>query len=149
MWYLPIVLVTLLAPSHLSVLFSCFITVIVAGDTTPPVISGCPQDITHVVSSGQTGTVYWIAPYTRDASHVRLLFQSHSPGDPFDEGVTTILYLYEDSSENNAECTFTVTIRRKWCFSSLINYLVTLAVTCICYNLLEKPNFGVFSTREV
>lgn len=82
-------------------------------DTIPPEIENCPTFLTDTVELGITGTtVIWTEPTATDASGIPMLSnRTHSPGDFFSVGVTTVIYTFSDTSQNMAMCTFTVFIQ--------------------------------------
>jgi hypothetical protein len=92
---------------------TCTFTVTVV-DNTPPVVSGCPSNISINTGSsltcGQTAT--WMAPTATDACSgtVTNITNSHAPGATFPVGVTTVTYTFKDAALNTSTCTFTVTV---------------------------------------
>ncbi len=82
-------------------------------DTTAPTIHSCPSDITLNIETGRSGmSVYWIPPSATDVSgNVSLVSQSHHPGDVFPARNTEVVYVFTDGSNNEARCSFDVTIR--------------------------------------
>ena len=80
-------------------------------DNEYPVISDCPTTQNVNAESGMsTGTSTWTAPTASDNSAMVTLETTHSPGDPFDIGTTTVTYTATDSSTNTATCTFDVVV---------------------------------------
>ncbi|KAJ8042437.1 Hyalin [Holothuria leucospilota] len=80
-------------------------------DTNPPLIVGCPDDITIDVDLSSGGTeVSFTEPTAIDDSGVDILSRSHAPGDFFTVGETTVVYIFEDFSGNNATCEFRVVV---------------------------------------
>ena len=80
-------------------------------DTTSPEVVFCPSDIKTNVEIGTPGTsVTWTEPSVTDVSgNVTLLAKTHSSGQLFGGGITTVTYLYADPSNNIASCTFQIT----------------------------------------
>ncbi|XP_071842396.1 uncharacterized protein [Apostichopus japonicus] len=80
-------------------------------DNEPPVISGCPGDITETTSSN-SASVTWVDPRAVDNSGITLLdSRSHFPGQVFATGTTTtVSYIFMDPSGNRAVCSFDVTV---------------------------------------
>ncbi|XP_071842391.1 uncharacterized protein [Apostichopus japonicus] len=79
-------------------------------DIEPPVISGCPGDITETASSN-SASVTWVDPRADDNSGVTILdSRSHFPGQVFAAGTTTVSYIFMDPSGNTAVCSFDVTV---------------------------------------
>ena len=85
-------------------------------DTIPPTIVNCPSsEMTYEVADGTESAtlVSWIEPTAADkSSNVTLLVKTHSPGQMFRVGSATVMYMFADSSNNIASCTFVVTVIR-------------------------------------
>ncbi|XP_072046102.1 hyalin-like [Amphiura filiformis] len=80
-------------------------------DETAPEIVGCPDDITITNELGTARTpVTWTEPSATDVSGVPQKMQSHQPGAGFSDGVTTVQYTFTDASNNEATCSFSVTV---------------------------------------
>lgn len=81
-------------------------------DTTPPSSDNCPEHIVETVELGVSGTtVVWGEPLATDTSGVvTLVSSSHEPGSFFSAGVSTVTYTFSDSSGNEYECSFDVTV---------------------------------------
>ena len=79
-------------------------------DTTPPMISGCPDPPAMILLPGMTSiTVDWTEPTaTDDSGMTPIVTQSHQSGDSFPAGTTQITYTFTDLAGNEALCTFTV-----------------------------------------
>ena len=84
---------------------------VIAVDSTRPVISGCPQPITTTVPFGTTSSpISWTELFCVDNSGVTpTVFRSHRPGDDFGVGPTQVSYICSDQAGNQATCSFTVT----------------------------------------
>ena len=83
-----------------------------AEDTGAPVIMKCPS-FGIVETSDSATTVSWVEPTAVDDSgNVTLLMKTHSSGDTFPVGLTTVIYVFADSSNNIASCTFVVRVSR-------------------------------------
>ncbi|PIK57645.1 hyalin [Apostichopus japonicus] len=82
-------------------------------DTVPPVISDCPPQQTETVELGQTSAqVVWFQPSATDNSGTATLqTQTHSPGDAFVIGQTTVRYIFVDPASNPAICEFIVLVQ--------------------------------------
>ena len=82
-------------------------------DTTPPIIQSCPSDIDKDIELSSSDTpVFWNPPIASDLSgNVSLVSQSHSPGQRFSAGRTSVLYRFADGRGNEATCTFTIVIK--------------------------------------
>ena len=91
---------------------SCSFDVVVQ-DNTPPVISGCPSNITVQAFAGTcAATASWIEPTATDnCGAISTYFsRSHAPGASF-TGVTTVTYVFKDAVGNQSTCSFTVTVQ--------------------------------------
>ncbi len=91
---------------------TCSFTVEVV-DVTAPVVDNCPgQDILQSSDTGQCGaTVFWPQPNVIDECDTEATLTSNfEPGDFFEVGVTTVMYIGEDSGGNTDTCTFDVII---------------------------------------
>jgi gliding motility-associated-like protein len=87
---------------------TCSFNVIVR-DTTVPVISGCPSDITITTASCESPAT-WTPPIVADHC-TPTLKASHQSGDIFPLGITAITYTASDDAGNTAICSFNVTVR--------------------------------------
>jgi Zn ribbon nucleic-acid-binding protein len=87
-------------------------------DVTPPVISGCPANITVNTGLGNTNcsqTATWIPPTAIDAclhlaTQTQPITSNFAPGATFPVGVTTVIYTATDAAGNTSTCSFTVTV---------------------------------------
>ena len=81
-------------------------------DLIPPVVTGCPADITIQAPSGQTSLqVFWDQPTATDDSGVIASSSSnYMPGDVFARGSTAVTYGFSDEAGNQALCSFAVTV---------------------------------------
>ncbi|MCK4342298.1 MAG: HYR domain-containing protein [Phycisphaerae bacterium] len=82
-------------------------------DTTPPEFVACPEDITVNNDPGLcSAVVTWTPPTAWDNCDGYLTpTGSHTPGDVFPVGTTTVTYNVSDSCGNDAiECSFDVTV---------------------------------------
>lgn len=89
--------------------FGCFLAV----DTTPPTVIGCPSGITEILSLGMGSSlsVTWDPePFGNDVSPPVTTNASHSPGQLFVIGTTTVTYTFQDRFENVAICSFDVNV---------------------------------------
>ena len=90
---------------------TCTQTVTVT-DNAPPVISDCPADITVNASGGSCDAVAtWTPPtgYDDCAGNITPT-ATHTPGDTFPSGTTTVTYTFDDGAGNVATCEFDVTV---------------------------------------
>jgi len=85
-------------------------------DNTPPVISGCPSNINTTTGAGRTTcdqVASWTEPTATDNCTVSgslVWTKSHTSGNAFPLGTTTVTYTVKDLANNTATCTFTVTV---------------------------------------
>lgn len=81
-------------------------------DTTPPVFTNCPTNITQTAVAGTNCTyVNWKEPTATDNSGIepKITF-THRNGYCFLVGATTVTYTAKDTSGNTSKCSFIVTI---------------------------------------
>ncbi len=101
-------------------LFSFYID---SPDTTPPVVTGCPQDITRQLSTGQTSiAVSWTVPTATDdrtPTHQITVTASHQPNQLFSVGTTSVNYIFTDQSGNIATCIFNINIQGMYLFRAI------------------------------
>ena len=88
---------------------TCSFTVTVV-DETAPVISGCPEDLIVIANSSCKATASWTAP-TADDNCAFTMTSTHSPGDEFVAGTTTVTYTATDASGNISTCSFDVIVK--------------------------------------
>lgn len=80
-------------------------------DTTPPVISNCPQNLSFVLPPDSCSkTVSWTLPIATDNCGKPTLDGPQSSG-LFLTGVHPIVYVATDNSGNSASCSFSIAIR--------------------------------------
>ncbi|KAJ8032712.1 Hyalin [Holothuria leucospilota] len=81
-------------------------------DTVPPVIANCPDNQVLTVELGtESMRAFWAVPTATDVSGVATIeSNTHNPGDLFNVGMTTVMYVFVDSSQNRATCQFTITV---------------------------------------
>jgi hypothetical protein len=83
---------------------------IIIQDVTPPVIAGCPTDITIATDTSYCSTpVSWTAPTASDNCSV-VLSSTHNPGDTFPVGTTTVTYTATDGAGLTDLCSFDITV---------------------------------------
>ena len=86
-----------------------------SADTSAPVFTYCPEDIVAFAAEGTTSTsVSWSEPTAVDNSGSVFYGKTHTSGDQFPLGSTTVVYLARDPSTNTASCTFTVAVTGMW-----------------------------------
>ncbi len=80
-------------------------------DTTAPVITGCPVDTLITSEMDQCGAIVtWNEPTASDACNMASLTSTHTSGDFFPVGLTTVTYEAVDSCGNMVQCSFNVTV---------------------------------------
>lgn len=83
---------------------------VVVENPTPPVITGCPGDITIEADEFGFAVVSWPEPAAEVICGQLLLTGSHSPGHTFPTGVTEVVYTASDDLKNESFCRFKVTV---------------------------------------
>ncbi|HRP61745.1 MAG TPA: HYR domain-containing protein [Phycisphaerales bacterium] len=85
--------------------------IITVEDSTPPVISGMPSNITVYAEAGFcSAVVSWIEPTAVDNCGDVFISSTHQPGDVFPAGATTVTYTFADDCGNEVQADFTVTV---------------------------------------
>ncbi|XP_071824327.1 uncharacterized protein [Apostichopus japonicus] len=80
-------------------------------DITAPVVRNCPENIVLNSRFNEPVVGVWIAPTASDDSgFVDVLFVSHMSGFLFPPGDTAVSYIYVDPSNNQAACSFVVSV---------------------------------------
>ena len=114
-------------------------------DTTPPRILNCPSSETTskiADSSDSAIAVSWTEPTAVDESgNVKLLMNTHSPGQMFRIGSTMVMYLFTDSSNNIASCTFDVTVSLCKCIQVSLRFYCNLEEKYVSYSFLFVTNW--------
>lgn len=86
---------------------------VVVGDNIAPTISNCPANIsinTDEANPNCNQTTTWTTPTASDNCSGINLSSTHSSGDVFSVGLTTVTYTATDASGNTSTCSFTVTV---------------------------------------
>lgn len=91
---------------------TCSFNVVVA-DNTSPIIVGCPLDITIAANASCKAVVSWTTPSATDNCGATSLTSSHTPGEAFVMGTTTVLYKAVDGTGNESTCSFNVIVQDK------------------------------------
>lgn len=79
----------------------------------PPVIAGCPADITVPTGPGAitcNKVVTWTPPTVSDNCPGVTMVADHNPGDTFPVGPTLVTYTATDNNGQHSTCSFTVTV---------------------------------------
>ncbi len=107
-----ITIVTMQATDESGNKSTCSFKIIVA-DTTAPVMSNCPANITVTTpDTGCQAVVNWSSPTVTDACDSSPItpVPSQQPGTSFPTGHTTVVYTAVDPSGNTMTCSFVVTV---------------------------------------
>lgn len=79
-------------------------------DTTPPVLSNCPADITLEATSTCEAIATWTAPTATDNCSAAIT-STHNPGSTFPIGTTAVTYTAADPSGNKSTCSFNIIVK--------------------------------------
>ncbi|MFH6769412.1 HYR domain-containing protein, partial [Gaetbulibacter aquiaggeris] len=80
-------------------------------DTTPPVFSSCPTDISVNNDTGECGAlVTWTQPIAGDNCEIASLTSNFNSGDTFPVGTTTVTYTATDGVGLTTYCSFDVIV---------------------------------------
>ncbi|GMU20280.1 MAG: hypothetical protein AMXMBFR13_03770 [Phycisphaerae bacterium] len=81
-------------------------------DKTPPVITGCPSNITQANDANQCNAmVTWTSPGVSDnCDGAPTLTSTHTPGSTFPVGTTTVTYTATEAVGNTSTCSFDVIV---------------------------------------
>ncbi len=93
------------------------------GDNEAPVVAVCPESTSVTVPFQSTGTtVSWNEPTVTDNSGAFTTTQTRESGTFFNSGTQTqVTYTFTDAANNQAFCTFTVTVvPLGWYFENLL-----------------------------
>ncbi|XP_070572154.1 uncharacterized protein [Ptychodera flava] len=102
-------------------------------DTIPPTLKGCPEEITKVVTNGETKTnVTWLEPTVKDNSENVTLYSNHAPGTIFVIGTTFVQYTATDLANNTVHCRFRIRVMNP----SKLPVGLIIGVTTACLLLL-------------
>ncbi|HYF68906.1 MAG TPA: HYR domain-containing protein [Ohtaekwangia sp.] len=102
--------VTYTATDHAGNKSTCSFNVLVK-DQTPPVITGCPSDITLTANAACKASGTWSVPVATDNCTTITLSSTHAPGAIFSLGTTTITYTATDGAGNKSTCSFNVVVK--------------------------------------
>ena len=80
-------------------------------DSSPPVVSNCPESSDYTLPFGATSRVVtWTEPTATDDSGMEpTVTQTHQSGDTFPIGSTQVVYTFMDRAGNIAMCSFSIT----------------------------------------
>ncbi|MBK9316292.1 MAG: HYR domain-containing protein [Acidobacteria bacterium] len=103
--------ITLMATDNRGLSATSTAQVVVIQDTTPPVISNVPANITTAATSVQGAMVNFTTPNAVDAVNgIVAVTPDKASGSLFPVGTTTVTFTAKDSSNNTATASFTVTV---------------------------------------
>ena len=110
-----------------------------ANDITPPVIAGCPQNMSLSSANAVNAVATWTAPTAADNCGVASFNSNFSSGASFPIGSTVVTYTAFDKKNNKATCSFNVTVTppcKKYNVTNSLNQ-------CGCSQNLWSP-YGIF-----
>jgi len=88
---------------------TCIQTIVITDTGDPEVV--CPDDIVSSTDAGECGAnVFWNPPVADDNCGAQVMSQTHTPGDFFGIGTTTVTYVIQDAAGNMTECSFDITV---------------------------------------
>lgn len=94
-----------------------------------PTITGCPSDITQAITNSCTKAVTWTEPTAIDTNLPVTVDKTHSPGDDFPVGTTTVTYTFTNGLSEVSTCSFEITIQYQF-FDLPSNQLITVGASC-------------------
>jgi len=98
-----------------------------------PTISNCPSDIDTDILDGSPEdclvAVSWTEPTATDPDGPVTVFKSHSPGDDFPVGTTTVTYTFTNALDESSTCSFDVTVAYKF-FNLPSSQTITVDASC-------------------
>ncbi len=98
-------------------------------DNQLPVITNCPSNIVLNSSSNSCGAIAnWVAPAISDNCPGVVVTATHTSGETFPIGVTTVTYTATDASSNVSTCSFTITVSDN--VAPVVPTLATLTGAC-------------------
>jgi HYR domain/Secretion system C-terminal sorting domain len=98
-------------------------------DAEAPVFTNCPTNIS-ITSSGTSAVATWTPPTVTDNCSTPSLSSTHTSGQSFPMGTTTVVYTAQDSLRNRSECRFSVTVVQ-----------VTPPTGCVKYSVENTNNY--------
>jgi gliding motility-associated-like protein len=84
---------------------------VTVNDKTPPVISGCPTNITVSANAACEAVVTWTPPTFTDNCSGGTITSNKASGSTFSKGATEVIYTATDGSGNTATCSFEVVVQ--------------------------------------
>lgn len=137
--------VTLTATDALGNTSSCAASVTVL-DTIAPYFTNCPANITMAANADScTAVVSWADPTELDNCSSPVVTSSHSSGDSFNQGTTTVTYTVTDAGNNSTTCTFDVTVTAPLAASSISTDAICNGDTTGTATLVITGNVGTAS----
>jgi hypothetical protein len=81
-------------------------------DPVPPVITGCPKDVT-IITDQNTATHMWTAPTAVDnCAGTPVFATTKASGSSFSLGLTEVIITATDASNNQGDCRFKVNVQK-------------------------------------
>lgn len=109
-------------------------------DNVPPVLSGCPGNLSVKATSVSGAVVSWTAPTATDNVNGAVTpLGSATPGSTFPIGVTPVTYNATDGSGNTSSCTFDVSVGK-------MDGSITALATPSSINFGQTSSIGVSGT---
>ena len=91
-------------------------------DITPPVITNCPSNIEKITDYALL-PISWNEPTLTDNVGITKILKTKSSGSDFRRGTTTMVYyIAYDDAGNSANCSFSVTITRKFTYCIFLKH---------------------------
>ncbi len=108
-------------------------------DDQDPVIDDCPADI-EITGDAATcsAVVTWIPPTGHDNCGEDVVSTStHSPGDSFPAGTTTVVYTFTDAAGNTSTCDFDVTVEIEFVVNVEVQGIDRPLTRCIAFTFVN------------
>ncbi len=126
----------------------CFFILI--KDAEDPIISDAPRDISRNTDPNDSRlVVIWRPPKATDNSGFVTLTSSHTLGDSFPIGTTTVTYTAIDPSFNEATASFVITIVGRWLFHVMLRNWCYFAILSWAVLTGTDSNFHLYEGRSI
>ena len=88
--------------------------VLFTADISPPGVQNCPADISVKTTSPNGMRVFWEPPNVLTTNNNDItMINSHAPNDMFLIGEQLVIYVFRDTADRVAYCSFKVTVQKK------------------------------------
>ncbi|MCT4559892.1 MAG: HYR domain-containing protein, partial [Crocinitomicaceae bacterium] len=95
---------------------------VVINDNLAPQVSNCPGNMTLTPNAANCAAVVtWSGPSASDNCGSVTTSSTHSSGDVFPLGVTTVTYTFSDDAGNQATCSFDITVQADLNMSAIVS----------------------------